>query len=98
MMRISYARAKRMHRRLCLLIAANVAIPLGFGCSSRPKQTTVAVTPVSAAKPAGPNLIHAQATVGDAGDQIAFTVELPPAWTWSDGQAEKIISASQTIV
>jgi len=36
--------------------------------------------------------------LGGTGGEIPFTLELPPGWTWSDGQAERIISASQTVV
>ncbi len=89
-----------MHRSLVLSAAAVVTIQVCCGCSSRakPPETQIAVTPVSAAKPPGPKLVHGKATAGRDGAEIPFTLELPPGWTWSDGQAEKVISASQTIV
>src|SRR6476620_2266377 len=87
-----------MHRCFTLLAAVGATIQLG--CSSaKPPVSTIAVTPVAAAKPPVWVLIHGTANVLGGGDEkVPFTLELPPGWTWSGGQAEKIISTEQTIV
>src|SRR5207248_2364338 len=96
-----HSRANRMYRYFVWSAIAIVTIGLCCGCSSRakPPAAKIVVTPVSTIKPPGPILIHGNASVlGGAGGEIPFTLELPPGWTWSDAQAEKIISAPQTIV
>jgi len=89
-----------MHRRLPLLAALLATIQFGHGCGSRakPPDLTIAVTPVSVAKPPAPKLIHGKISVGESSDEIPFTLDLPPGWTWSDGQAEKAITTELTIV
>ena len=94
-------RANYMHRCLQLSLVAVIAIQFCCGCgsSTKPSAANVAITTVSATKPPGPNRVHGKANVvGVADGEIPFTLELPPGWTWSDGQAEKIISAPLTIV
>jgi hypothetical protein len=86
-----------MRRCLAWLIVAIAAFQIGCGCSSRAKlvETAIEVTPAAVA---GPKLVRGQATVEEAGDGISFTLALPPGWTWSGRQAEKIISDSQSTV
>src|SRR5438105_12090224 len=101
MMLARHSRANRMYRDFAWSAIAIVTIGLCCGCSSRakPPDAKIAVTPVSTIKPPGPILIHGKANViGGAGGEIPFTLELPPGWTWSDGQAEKSISSAQTIL
>src|SRR5439155_23781334 len=96
-----------MRHDLSLSIIAVVTLELCCGCSSstnspsstNPPSADIAVTAVSAAKPPDPILVHGNVNVlGGTGGEIPFTLELPPGWTWSDGQAEKILSTAQTII
>src|SRR5205823_1636787 len=101
MMHLFRPKASHMHRCLVLSATVVVAAPLCCGCSSstKPSSANIAVTTVSAAKPPGPNRVHGKANViGADGEEIPFTLELPAGWTWSDGQAEKVVSAPQTIM
>src|SRR6185369_8141869 len=95
-----------MHR--CLVVSADaiIAIVLVCGCSSARKPSAeelaaeATITPVSATKLPAPKLIHGKATVAHAAAdaEIPFTLELPPGWTWADGQAEKIIGPPLTVL
>jgi hypothetical protein len=86
-----------MRRCVAWLIVAVTAVSFGCGCSARakPVETAIEVKPVAVV---GPKLVRGQATVEEAGEAIAFIVELPPGWTWSGNQAESIFSDSRTTV
>ncbi len=88
-----------MHRCFLILGIALTTTQLCSGCgSSKSPAPQIVVTPVSAAKPIGPTLVRDKTVAGSDGLEIPFTLELPPGWTWSDGQAEKTISTDLTIV
>jgi hypothetical protein len=82
-----------------VVLAAIVAATLGHCCGcgrSRKADANVVVTNVSASKPAGPTLVHGKAFLVTDGQEIPFTLVLPPAWTWSGVQADKTVSIPVT--
>jgi hypothetical protein len=101
MMIAPFVRVNRMHRSLVLFAVAVATIQpcCGCGSSKKPPESRVEVTTVSAPRPPSPKLVHGKANVvGATGEEIPFTLELPPGWTWSDGQAEKVVGTAQTII
>src|SRR5262245_3444633 len=85
----------------CLAVSAGVNIAIAFccGCSSGTRPSgDIAVTPTSASQPQGPKLGHGIVNVADGDAEIPFTLELPPGWTWNDGQAEKAIGPPLTVL
>jgi hypothetical protein len=86
-----------MHRYVVFSVVAVTTIGLCCGCGKSTKpETSFAVTNVSAAKLPGPSLVHSKAFVGADGDEIPFTLVLPPTWKWNDVQADKIVTAPVT--
>jgi len=98
-----------MHRTLLVLAIATIAIGIAGGCSAKANLSNdgndalVPISPVSISQPQGPKLVRgtvniANANAADADTGIQFTLELPPGWTWTDGQAEKTIGPPLTIL
>src|SRR5262245_17226146 len=89
-----------MHRLLAISAAANIAIALCCGCGSGTRPSgDIAVTRTSASQPQVPKLVRGTAIVAEAaGAEIAFALELPPGWTWNEGQAEKSIGPPLTVL
>jgi hypothetical protein len=94
-----------MHRCFALSAAVLIGIGLCCGCGSETRRSsanfdaTIAVTPASVSQPQGPQLVHGNVTVKHSADAvIPFTLELPPGWTWTDGQAEKTIGPPLTVL
>jgi hypothetical protein len=93
-----------MDRSLVLSTVFSIATSLCCGCGSRATLSsdaldpTIAVTQTSAPQPARPKLVHGAINVAAADTEVPFTLELPPGWTWTDGQAEKIIGPPLTVL
>jgi hypothetical protein len=86
-----------MRRYVVFSVVAVTTIGLCCGCGKSTKpETNLAVTNVSATKPPGPSLVHGKAFAGADGDEIPFTLVLPPRWKWNDVQADKIVTAPLT--
>jgi hypothetical protein len=86
-----------MHRLLVVMVITVATAPLCAGCGRSAKsRADIAVTPVSATKPAAPSLVHGRAFIGADGQEVPFTLVLPPAWTWSGVQADKTVTVPVT--
>jgi len=86
-----------MHRLVVVTVITIVTAPLCCGCSRSTKpQADIAVTTVSVAKPPAPSLVHGKAFIGADGQEVPFTLVLPPAWTWSGVQADKTVTVPVT--
>jgi hypothetical protein len=93
-----------MYRFLAVSAIANIAIGLCCGCSSgtmpsgEESGATIAVTQTSVPRPQGPKLVRGTVNVADGDAEVSFTLELPSGWTWTDGQAEKIVGPPLTVL
>ena len=86
-----------MNRYVVLSALAVITLGPCCGCGRTNKaESNLVVTNVATSKPAGPCLVHGKAFLGAEGQEIPFTLILPPAWTWSGVQADKTVSVPVT--
>jgi hypothetical protein len=85
--------------RRSLVFSATLVVTIGLCCgcgrSAKPP-AEIAITTVSVAKPHAPSLVHGKAFIGADGQEIPFTLVLPPAWSWSGVQADKTVTVPVT--